>query len=74
MNVISLILQLLLVVGLAAAYLGLDLLMHLLPEELTPEEYRGKEFNWEEERDQFIFLMEKATRNLDFKLKAGAFS
>ena len=24
-----------------------------------------------EERDQFIFLMEKATRNLDFKLKTG---
>ena len=27
-----------------------------------------------EEREQFIFLMEKATRNLDFKLKAGMLS
>lgn len=28
----------------------------------------------DEERDQFIFLMEKATRHLDFKLKTGALS
>ena len=41
-------------VGMSAAYLALDLLMHLLPEERTPDEWRGKEFDWEEERDSFI--------------------
>jgi cyanophycin synthetase len=41
-------------VGMSAAMLGMDLLMHLLPEELQPEGIRGKEFDFEEERDQFI--------------------
>ncbi|MDP6937817.1 MAG: cyanophycin synthetase [Planctomycetota bacterium] len=41
-------------VGLAAGRLGLDLILHSLPEELQPEDIRGEEYDFEEERDAFI--------------------
>ena len=41
-------------VGLQAGQLGLDLLHHLLPEELVEEDLRPKDFDFEAERDSFI--------------------
>ncbi len=41
-------------VGITAGRLGLELLHHLLPEELQPKEVRGKEFDFPGERDSFI--------------------
>ena len=41
-------------VGLAAGRLGLDLILHSLPDELRPEALRGKEFDFAQERDEFI--------------------
>jgi cyanophycin synthetase len=41
-------------VGLAAGRLGLDLILHSLPEELQPEDIRGEDYDFAEERDSFI--------------------
>ena len=41
-------------VGQEAGRLACRLLNHLLPEHLQDERERGKKFNWEEERDEFI--------------------
>ena len=41
-------------VGLRAGQLGLDLLHHLLPEDLVEEDLRPKDFDFTEERDKFI--------------------
>jgi cyanophycin synthetase len=41
-------------VGLRAGQLGLDLLHHLLPEDLVEEDLRPKNFDFTEERDKFI--------------------
>jgi cyanophycin synthetase len=40
--------------GLEAGRLALRLLHELLPEELQPDDVRGKEWDWEDERDTFI--------------------
>jgi cyanophycin synthetase len=41
-------------VGLAAGRLGLDLILNSLPEELQPDDIRGDDFDFDEERDAFI--------------------
>jgi len=41
-------------VGLEASRLALELLEHLLPEELQSEQARRAEFDWDEARDRFI--------------------
>lgn len=41
-------------VGLLAGHLALDLLLNLLPPELQSERVRARDFNWDEERDDFI--------------------
>jgi cyanophycin synthetase len=41
-------------VGLEAGRLALELLGHLLPEDLQPRRARGRSFDWEAERDSFI--------------------
>ena len=41
-------------VGLAAGRLGLDLILHSLPEELQPDDIRDDDFDFDEERDAFI--------------------
>lgn len=41
-------------VGLDAARLALELLQHLLPDDLREPEYRGKTLDWPSERDAFI--------------------
>ncbi len=41
-------------VGLEAGRLGLELILHSLPEELRPKERSGKELDFDEERDAFI--------------------
>jgi cyanophycin synthetase len=41
-------------VGLDSSRLALDLLHHLLPDELKPERLRGKVFDWDKEMESFI--------------------
>ena len=41
-------------VGLEAANLGLRLLHNILPDKAPAEKFRDEEFDWQEERDQFI--------------------
>ncbi|MDH3743778.1 MAG: cyanophycin synthetase [Acidobacteriota bacterium] len=48
-------------VGLEAAQLGLQLLEHLLPEQLQPHAIRGKTLDWEDERDSFIRAAQRRT-------------
>ncbi|MGB6368568.1 MAG: cyanophycin synthetase [Thermoanaerobaculia bacterium] len=48
-------------VGLEAGRLALRLLHHLLPPELTSEQERGEEFDFDEERDSFIRFAQRRT-------------
>ncbi len=48
-------------VGLEAGRFAIRILHHLLPEELRPEEAKGDEFDFEEERDSFIRFAQRRT-------------
>jgi cyanophycin synthetase len=48
-------------VGLEAGRLALRLLHHLLPDELTSEQERAEEFDFDEERDSFIRFAQRRT-------------